>query len=168
VIAVLVEALDGGIAPPLTADAHPVRRILVAFDGSQGAWAALERAVEIAVAQSALLTIAAVIPEPHVYAGLGPFALPYSPDTLRRDAEREMLRMLGAARDEVPANVSLTTILLTGRPAKALAHLAATGDYDLVVTGPRPSGRLRRLLGAGVTRSLLDRTRASVLAIRPG
>jgi nucleotide-binding universal stress UspA family protein len=164
---VLLEAVDGGLAPPLTADAHPVRRILVAFDGSAGAWAALERAIEIAVAQSALLTIAAVVPEPRLYTGFGPLAVPYSPDTLRRDAEREMLRLLAEARDDVPANVSLTTLLLRGRPAKALAGLAASGDYDLVVTGPRPSGRLRRLLGAGVTHSLLDRTRASVLAIRP-
>jgi nucleotide-binding universal stress UspA family protein len=163
---VLLEAVDGN-SPPLAADAHPVRRILVAFDGSDGAWAAVGRAIDIAVAQSALLTIAAVVPEPRLYAGFGPFALPYSPDTLRRDAEREMLRLLGEARDEVPANVSLTTLLLRGRPAKALAGLAAAGDYDLVVTGPRPSGRLRRLLGAGVTHSLLDRTRASVLAIRP-
>ena len=164
---VLLEAVDGRLTPPLAADAHPVRRILVAFDGSPGAWAALERAIEIAVAQSALLTIAAVVPEPHIYAGFGPLALPYSPDALRRDAEREMLRLLAAARDEVPANVSLTTQLLVGRPAKVLAELAASGDYDLVVTGPRPSGRLRRLLGIGVTHSLLDRTRASVLAIRP-
>jgi nucleotide-binding universal stress UspA family protein len=165
---VLLEAVDGGLVPPIAADAHPVRRILVAFDGSPGAWAALERAIEISVAQSALLTIAAVVHEPRLYAGFGPFALPYSPDALRRDAEREMLRLLGAARDEVPANVSLTTVLLRGRPARALAGLAAGGDYDLVVTGPRPSGRLRRLLGAGVTHSLLDRTRASVLAIRAG
>jgi nucleotide-binding universal stress UspA family protein len=162
---VLLEAVDGN-TPPLAADTHAVRRILVAFDGSDGAWAAVERAIEIAVAQSALLTIAAVVEEPRLYASFGPFALPYSPDALRRDAEREMLQLLGEARDEVPANVSLTTLLLHGRPAKVLASLAATGGYDLVVTGPRPSGRLRRLLGPGVTHSLLDRTRASVLAIR--
>ena len=148
----LLEAVDG-TSPPPAADAHPVRRILVAFDGSPGAWAALNRAVEIAVAQSALLTIAAVVPEPRLYAGFGPLAMPYSPDTLRRDAEREMLRLLGEARDEVPGNVSLTTLLLHGPVGKALAGLAASGDYDLVVTGPRPSSRLRR-------------TRASVLAIR--
>jgi nucleotide-binding universal stress UspA family protein len=165
---VLLEVVDGGLNPPLAAEEHRVRRILVAFDGSPGAWAALERAIEIAVAQTALLTIAAVVAEPRLYAGCGPFAMPYSPDTLRRDAEREMLRLLAAARDEVPANVSLTTQLLTGRPAKLLAALAATGDYDLVVTGPRPASRLRRLLGFGVTHSLLDRTRASVLAIRAG
>jgi nucleotide-binding universal stress UspA family protein len=165
VIAVLLEAVDG-VAPPLPAEPHTVRRILVAFDGSSGAWAALERAIEIAVGQSALLTIATVVPEPRLFTGFGPLVLPYSPETLRRDAEREMLRLIAAARDEVPANVSLTTQLLYGRPGHALAALAKSGDYDLVVTGPRPSGRLRRLLGAGVTRALLARTRASVLAIR--
>ena len=161
----LLEAVDP-TAPPLTADAPPVRRILVAFDGSSGAWAALDRAIEIAADQRALLTIAGVVTEPHLCAGLGPFALPYSPDTLRRDAEREMLRLLAMARDEVPANVSLTTQLLVGRPAKALAQLAATGGYDLVVTGSRPTSRLRRLFGSGVTHKLLSRTHASVLAIR--
>jgi nucleotide-binding universal stress UspA family protein len=163
----LLEAVDS-TAPPLAADAPPVRRILVAFDGSPGAWAALERAIDIAAAQRALLTIAAVVPEPRLYAGLGPLAVPYSPDALRRDAEREMLRLLAMARDEVPADVSLTTQLLVGRPARALATLAASGDYDLVVTGPRPSSRLRRLCGIGVTHKLLSRTRASVLAIRTG
>ena len=163
----LLEAVDSP-APPFAPDAPPVRRILVAFDGSPGAGAALERAVEIAAGQRALLTIAGVVAEPRLFAGFGPYALPCSPETLRRDAEREMLRLLAMARDEVPADVSLTTQLLVGRPAKALAALAATGDYDLVVTGPRPSSRLRRLFGAGVTHSLLSRTRASVLAIRAG
>jgi nucleotide-binding universal stress UspA family protein len=151
---------------PADAHPHPVRRILVAFDGSLGAWAALQRGIEIAVAERALLTIAAVVEPPVLYAGLSPMVLPVSPDVLRRDAERAMLRTLGAARDEVPATVSVTTQVLHGRPAKVLAALAESGGYDLVVTGPRPSGRLRRLLGASVTRALLARCRTSVLAIR--
>jgi hypothetical protein len=40
----------------------------------------------------------------------------------------------------------VTTQILHGRPARALATLAKQGDYDVVVTGPRCSGRLRRLL----------------------
>jgi nucleotide-binding universal stress UspA family protein len=150
-------------APPVQYTPHEVRRILVAFDGSPGAWAALYRGIDIAVAQSALLTIAAVVPEPRMCASFGVLVLPFTPEMLRRDAEREMLRLLAAARDEVPANVSLTTQLLYGRPARALAQLADRGGYDLVVTGPRPTSRLRR---RGVTGGLLSRTRASVLAIR--
>jgi nucleotide-binding universal stress UspA family protein len=132
-----LEAVDRTV--PTATDG--VRRILVGFDGSPCAWAALRRAIAIAVEHSALLTIAAVVAEPHLCASFGMLVLPCSPETLRRDAERETLRLLAAARDEVPANVSVTTQLLHGRPARVLAALADGGGYDLVVT---PGRRLRR------------------------
>jgi len=147
---------------------RPIRRVLLAFDGSPGAWAALERAIEIAVSQRALLTIAAVVPEPTVWLGFGPAALPFTHEMLRRDLERERERTLAAARDEIPATVSVTTRLLHGRPAAALAALAESGDYDLVVVGPRPTGLLRRLLRRSVSHRLLTRSSASVLAVKRG
>jgi nucleotide-binding universal stress UspA family protein len=119
----------------------------VPFDGSACAWAALDRAIELAVEHSARLTIAAIVPEPRLYASFGMLVLPCSPESLRRDAEQEMLRLLAAARDEVPANVSLTTQLVCGRPARTIAKLADEGGYDLVVTGKRPCRRLRRSVG---------------------
>jgi nucleotide-binding universal stress UspA family protein len=121
-----------------------IRRILVAFDGCEQDWAALDRAIELAVAHCALLTIVAVVPDARLYTSFGMMVLPCSPDTLRRDAEREMLRLLGAARDEVPANVSVTTRLVQGRLRSTLANLAAEGGYDVVITGRRPCRRLRR------------------------
>jgi len=87
------------------------------------------------------------VPEPRLYSGIGPLMLPFSPATLKRDAEREMCRVLAEARDEVPTNVSVTTQLLHGGCARAIAKLAHCGDYDVVVT-PRTSTRLRRLLRA--------------------
>jgi nucleotide-binding universal stress UspA family protein len=140
------------------------RRILVAFDGSDGAWAALGRAIDIAQRERALLTIAAVVPEPSPWIGLGLVTVPYSREVLRRDAQRAMEQALAAARDEVPATVSVTTRLLSGRPSRALGRLIESGDFDLVVTGPRRPGHLR---GRSVTRSLLARGRASLLAVRP-
>jgi nucleotide-binding universal stress UspA family protein len=142
-MAVLLEAADHEVL----SEPHSVRRILLAFDGTPEAHAALERAIAIALEHSALLTIAAVVPEPRLYSGIGPLMLPFSPATLKREAEREMCRVLAAARDEVPANVSVTTQLLHGHCARAIAKLANCGDYDLVVS-PRPSTRLRRLLRA--------------------
>jgi nucleotide-binding universal stress UspA family protein len=141
------------------------RRILVAFDGSGGAWAALRRAIDIAQRERALLTIAAVVPEPSPWIGMGLVSLPYSRDALRRDAERAMEQVLAAARDEVPATVSVTTRLLSGRPGRALGNLIEHGDFDLVVTGPRPARRW--LHGRSVTRAVLARSPASVLAVRP-
>lgn len=132
------------------------------FDGSSASREALARAMGLAVEHSALLTIAGVVPEPRLYASFGVLVLPCTPETLRQDAERDMQRLLAEARDEVPANVSLTTQLLHGRPARALAELAERGGYDLVVTGERPRKRLRR----GARRAGLARAGVSVLAIR--
>jgi nucleotide-binding universal stress UspA family protein len=152
----------------LRAPADPdsgIHRVLVAFDGSLGAWAALGRAIDLAVANRALLTIAAVAEEP-LWMGFGAMCLPYTRETIRQQAESAMRRHLAEARDEVPATVSVTTRLLHGRPARALAALAEEGGYDLVVTGPRPVGRLGRLLHRSVTHGLLSRTHTSVLAVR--
>jgi nucleotide-binding universal stress UspA family protein len=141
VMAVLLEAADHEVP----AEPHSVRKILVAYDGTPEAGIALERGIAMALEHSALLTIAGVVPEPRLYSGIGPLMLPFSPATLKRDAEREVCRVLAAARDEVPADVSVTTQLLHGHCARAIAKLANCGDYDVVVT-PRPSHRLRRLL----------------------
>jgi nucleotide-binding universal stress UspA family protein len=148
--------------PRATQEDWVPRRILVAFDGSDGAWAALHRAIDIARRERALLTIAAVVPEPSPWIGMGLVSVPYSRDTLRRDAQRAMEQALAAARDEVPATVSVTTRLLAGRPASALGRLVEQGGFDLVVTGPRPAARLRR----SVTRAVLARSPASLLAVR--
>jgi len=152
-------------ASPAT-EGRPIHRVLVGFDGSPGARAALDQAIQVAVSEHALLTIAAVVREPMLWHGMGPPAVPYTYETMRRDAEREMERVLAEARDEVPATVSVTTQILHGHPAKALSRLADEGCYDLVVVGPRPPGLLRRLFGAGVTHRLLSRARASVPAVK--
>ena len=144
-----------------------IHRVLVAFDGSEGAWAALGRGIEVAAANRALLTIAAVAEEPRaIWMGFGAMCLPYTREMIRQQVEGAMRRHLAEARDEVPATVSVTTRLLHGRAARALAALAEEGRYDLVVTGPRPGGRLGRLLRRSVTHGLLSRTHTSVLAVK--
>jgi nucleotide-binding universal stress UspA family protein len=160
----LAQVVRGPVAH--AADRRRVKRVLLAFDGSPGSRAALDHAIRVAVDQRALLTIAGVVTEPSVWLGFGPAIMPFTRESLRRDLEREMQRHLAAARDEVPATVSVTTRLMHGRPARRLAALAEAGDYDLIVVGPRRGGRLRRLLGQSVTHSLLARVDTSVLAVR--
>ena len=154
-------------SPVLTAaEPRAIHRVLLAFDGSPGSWAALQQAIGVAVSQNALLTIAGVVGEPTVWLGFGPVMMPYTRESMVRELERDMQRKLAAARDEVPATVSVTTRLLHGRPARALSELAESGNYDLVVAGPRKAGVLRRHFGGSVTHSLLTRCRTSVLAVK--
>src|SRR6188472_2015266 len=162
-MAMLVRPATRFVSPAIP-DSRTIRRVLVAFDGSPGAWAALDRGIAVAVGQHALLTIAGVILEPRVWATIGPAPMPFTRETLL--LEREMEQKLAAARDDVPATVSVTTRLLHGRPGQVLADLADEGAYDLVVAGPRPAGRLRRLFGRSVTHTLLSRCHTSVLAVK--
>jgi nucleotide-binding universal stress UspA family protein len=149
--------------------ARRIQRVLVAFDGSDGAWAALDRAIALALTSNAQLTIAGVVPPPPPLAcGMpGALMLPYSRDDLQRELDNQMLQHLAAARDEIPATVSVTTRLLHGHPTRALARLAEEGRYDLVVTGPRRTTRLGRLFHHSVTHGLLSHGSISVLAVKP-
>jgi nucleotide-binding universal stress UspA family protein len=164
-MAMVVEGVTRPVAAPR--ERHRLRRVLVGFDGSPGAWAALETAIGLAVSERAPLTIAGVVRRPAWWIGAGPVAVPVTRAGLLRDVERQMEQELAAARDEVPADVSLTTLLLHGHPGRTLAALADSGGYDLVVAGPRPTGRLRSLFGGSVTHRLLERSNASLLAVKP-
>jgi nucleotide-binding universal stress UspA family protein len=163
----LTQDIDQVAAPALAGEGS-IRRVLVAFDGSEGAWAALRRGIAIALDNRARLTVAAVVPPAPPFACGVPGALvtPYSSVSLQRDVEIEMEQALAAARDEIPAAISVTTRLLHGRASRALGRLAEDGGFDLVVTGPRPMSRLRRLLHRSVTQRLLARGHVSVLAVK--
>jgi nucleotide-binding universal stress UspA family protein len=156
------------VRTPVVQAAEPraIHRVLLAFDGSPGSWAALEQAIAVADNQHALLTIAGVVKEPTVWLGFGPAVVPYTRETMIRELEVDMERKLAAARDEVPATISVTTRLLHGSPARKIAQLADAGNYDLVVAGPRKTGFFRRLFGGSVTHSLLTRSHRSVLAVK--
>ena len=114
---------------PEALEPRSIQRVLLAFDGSPGAWKALERAIEVADGQHALLTIAGVVGEPTVWTGFGPAAVPFTREMLRHDLEREMSQQLAMARDEVPATVSVDTRILHGKPGR----------------GPRRARRVRAL-----------------------
>jgi nucleotide-binding universal stress UspA family protein len=153
------------LTPPLPAAAPRANpRILVAFDGSPGAWRALDAAIRLAGDHRAELTIAGVVHDPTPwFACANPMVMV---PTMRVDAEIAMQQTLAAARDEVPATITAEIRVLHGRPAAALTALADSGCYDLVVTGPRPACRLGRLVRRSVTQALLSRSRTSVLAVK--
>ena len=157
------------IASPVLDGERRLQRVLVAFDGSEGAWAALDQGIAIALSSHALLTIAGVVgsPPPMAVGMAGVLVAPYSPEAFQRELDIEMEQKLAAARDEIPAAISVTTVLLHGKATRALARLAEEGCYDLVVTGPRPITRLGRLLHRSVTHGLLSHGSVSVLAVKP-
>lgn len=159
-------------APPLAVPSEALRqrrnqRVLVAFDGSPGAWAALAQGIEVAEAEGAALAIATVV-APHSYAwGAFAPAAAYQARAARQRLDTiERQQLLAAARDEVPAAVPVTTHVLHGTPAQTLTAFATHGGFDLVCCGPRPGGRMWRTLRGSVTHALLSRCPVSILAVK--
>lgn len=107
------------------------RKILLAYDGSNGAKRALAQAITLARANGAELWALAV--EEH---------LPHFAGTVdevleeKEFADRYYGERLEEARERAAqAGVELKTALRPGHPARTIVDFARAGDFDLVVLG---------------------------------
>ncbi len=101
-------------------------RILVGTDGSATAALAVDRAVEVAAASKAKLTIMSV-----------------------GKADRAQAVVDKEAQRHASAGVDIDTLVLSGDPSVALVEQAEKGEYDLVVVGNKGmTGASRFFLGS--------------------
>ncbi len=137
------------------------RSILVAVDGSPDAEAALAHAAALARDQNARLTLMTAIPPLPATALLASGAAPPRSEVIRHYAET-----LRHATDSLPPDVSVTTLLVEGTPARALIQRAESGDYDLIVMGSHGHGRLHASLLGCVSQKVLHASPIPVLLAR--
>ena len=137
------------------------RNILVAVDGSPDAEAAIEHATALARDQRARLTLVTAVPQLPATALLASGAAP--PRSVVVQHYPDMLRK---AADALPEDVSVTTLLVEGPPAKALIERARSGAFDLIVMGSHGHGRLHQSLLGCVSQKVLHASPIPVLLIR--
>jgi len=137
------------------------KKILVAYDGSEGAKVALAKAREIAEAAQAEIHILAVgrIPE-------------YAETVSEVEEEKEQAQnyyskiMDEAANQLKQQGLSPTVHIGFGKPADTILRIAEQLKADLVVLGTHPhAAARRRFLGATVDK-VIDHAHCSVLVIR--
>jgi nucleotide-binding universal stress UspA family protein len=139
------------------------RNILVAVDGSPHADQALTHAIDLARCEHARLTLMTAVVAPPATAYLG--AAGEAVSTLAQDAEAEAQAVLLRARDRVPEDVSVTTILSSQPIATALIRQIKCGDHDLVVMGSRGRGMVRAALLGSVSHDVLHHSPVPVLIV---
>jgi nucleotide-binding universal stress UspA family protein len=136
-------------------------KILVAYDGSEGAKLALAKAREIAQAAKAEIHILAVgrIPE-------------YAETVSEVEEEKEQAQtyyskiMDEAAKQLKQQGLSPTVHIDYGKPADTILRVAEERKIDLVVLGTHPhTAARRRFLGATVDK-VIDHAPCSVLVVR--
>ncbi|QSR84827.1 universal stress protein [Methylacidimicrobium sp. B4] len=133
------------------------QKILVGFDGSKGAEAAFELALEIAGRFGASLEVLAILPSPMT--DWDP-ASPEERELLRAPLERCAAR----AREK---KVPFTERIQTGDAARRLLEAARHGQYDLLVIGRRRLARAAYWILGSVSEQVIRHSPCPVLVVEP-
>jgi nucleotide-binding universal stress UspA family protein len=138
-----------------------MKRILVAYDDTDSARRALDRAAELAKAFGAEVIVTSVAP---LLVGSPRAGGPIDPtDSPQRHAEeletaRALLRERGIEADVAPA---------TGDPAGAIAMVADERNADLVVVGTREPGVAERIMRHSVSSEVARLMHRDLLIVHP-
>ena len=137
--------------------------ILVAVDGSADADEALAQAIDLAESEHTRLTLMTGLAElsPTVYLLAGE-----ETGHLLENAHLQAEAILRQARDRIPDDLPVTTVL-TDQPIRtALICQIKQGHHDLVVMGSRGVGELKGLLVGSTAHKVLHLAKCPVLIIR--
>jgi nucleotide-binding universal stress UspA family protein len=141
-----------------------LRRIMVPLDGSPLAETALPRAIELAAATGALVTLVRV--EPFVTAGSAPYGAVVDFARIEEEVGAAAGAYLEKVAGQFPASLQVETAVLRGFSAATLIEFATHEAVDLVVMTTHGRGGLRRL-ALGSTADRMVRSGVPVLLLRP-
>ena len=131
-----------------SADADRLRVIGVAYDGSPDSEAALDGAVELALATNATLRVMTVLPP-----AIGPERALSGPGSREPTFHDQLQQQLHDAVERCPDEVRALPQVLTGSPVAELRSEADRG-VDLLVLGSRAYGPFRRVMLGSVAEDL--------------
>jgi len=137
--------------------------VLVAVDGSPHADAALMHAIDLAESERTRLTLITGIVKPPSTAYWG-WSAPAAVE-LAENARTGAESILRAARDRIPADLPVTTILTAEPIRAALLAQIKRGGHDLLVMGSRGRGAVRSAVLGSVSHYLLNHSPVPVLIV---
>ena len=138
-----------------------MKRVVIAYDGSEGSREALEAGVELARAAGAVAML--------VYVRHAPVPLvgdPFYERALSRALHRGLAALDEARAFAEASGVAVETTLLEGDPAEAILELARLRRADLVVVGCRDRGALAEALLGSVSRAVVHGADRPVLVAK--
>jgi len=138
------------------------KKLLVAYDGSEGSRKALKVAVEMsAIFKSELHSICVEVDLPHYVATIGEVA----EVKLQKDAYFQKLNE--AAEDLADeAGINLTTHVTAGHAVDSIVNLAAEGRFDLVIVGFTGHSRIFERIWGGTSRNIARFSPCTVLIVK--
>jgi len=133
-----------------------MKRILLAYDGSDPSKRALEQVAELATALKAEVSVVSVIP-----ARPGPVPLdPWDDRAVHATA------LLEARKALAERGIEASLLEPAGDPARTIEHMADEGNFDMVVVGSHGMGTLGRLFQGSVSEHVATHAHASVIIVK--
>lgn len=139
-------------------DRADLKTVCVGFDARAEGWTALQRAAQIAAAAGAQLRVVMVLPPL-----TGTPTMPMYPADVVAERHRRAEIELARGVKSVARRLQAEGLLLRGNPVQVLADQA--GDADLLVTGSRGYGPLRRVLIGSVSTPLMRSAPCPVMVV---
>lgn len=132
-----------------------MKKILVAYDGSEAAKHALEEAADLATAMGGTLTVVSVVP-------VHPGRVPVDPwdDRAVHTAELAEAKAYLATR-----KVEWNLLEPAGDPASTIERIAEEGGFGMVFLGSRGLGTAARVLQGSVSEHVATHTKATVVIV---
>jgi nucleotide-binding universal stress UspA family protein len=135
-----------------------VKKILVAFDGSEQAKRALDLGLEIADKFSANTVLLGVV-------DYMPIIDEEYVNNLKRRYEEILSEALVKAQSAKP-NLQITEMLTEGRPADKIIEKARDEKFDMVVMGSRGSGGISEFIRGSVSDKVVDEAPCPVVIVK--
>lgn len=133
-----------------------MKKILVAYDATEGAFRALQTAIDLAKVFSAEVGVVSVVP-------VHPGRVPVDPwDDRPVHAEQ----LYQAREILVEAGIEPSLHEPIGDPATAIERLADEADYDTIVIGSRGLGAIARVMQGSVSEHVATHAKATVVIAR--
>ena len=130
-----------------------MKRILLAYDGSEPARRALDTTVELATQFGASVGVVSVVPIRAAAMGVGPWDDREVHEDALRDAQTR-LREHG---------IEAELIEPYGDPATMIERVAAERAYDTIVIGSRGQGAIGRFFAGSVSQHVATHSEATVI-----
>ncbi len=143
----------------------PIKKILVAVDGSEPSERAALRALDLAKALGANLKLVHAV-APLVYPAEAMMVPTGELEKARLDAANDLLKEVGARLAAQAGPVKLDRVVLSGPPAETIADEAKTQGDQLIIVGSRGRGAIARLLLGSVADRIVHISTVPVLVVR--
>jgi nucleotide-binding universal stress UspA family protein len=154
------------------ANREMINKILVPVDGSEHSDRALNFALDLAEKYSAKITLLNVA-QPVVTTGPMLVTQPMmTPETIPmyvkgiEDAHKRLLAEAVKKAKEAKPELSISKMLIDGRPADMIVEIAQKENFDLIVMGSRGTGGIKKFFLGSVSDRVADEASCPVLLVK--